>query len=99
MTYAWYGHLKDFASRPLLTVIFLSWGVAFFEYCLQVPANRMGAQLASVPQLKILQEALALLVFAIFYRFYWQGHLSWHFAAASVLVLAAVALVFQAVEL
>jgi hypothetical protein len=52
MTYAWYGHLKDLKGKPLLLAIVVSWGVAFFEYCLQVPANRIGFQYYSLPQLK-----------------------------------------------
>jgi uncharacterized protein (DUF486 family) len=60
MTYAWYGHLKDFRAKPLLLVILLSWGVAFFEYCLQVPANRLGSASYSLAQLKIIQEILTI---------------------------------------
>lgn len=65
MTVAWYGHLK-FKSVPLLTVILVSWGIAFFEYCLAVPANRIGSAALSAPQLKGLQEIISLLVFALF---------------------------------
>jgi uncharacterized protein len=65
MTIAWYGHLK-FKSTPLLTVILVSWGIAFFEYCLQVPANRMGHAVMTAPQLKGLQEVITLGVFAVF---------------------------------
>lgn len=98
MTYAWYGHLKDFSTRSLPAVVMLAWGVAFFEYCLQVPANRIGSTQMNLPQLKILQEVLALFVFALFYRFYWKGSLTWHFGAAAVLMTLAVWLIFQAVE-
>jgi uncharacterized protein (DUF486 family) len=65
MTIAWYGHLK-FKSKPLLIVIIVSWAIAFFEYCLQVPANRMGHQFLTAPQLKTLQEVITFAVFAIF---------------------------------
>ena len=58
MTYAWYGHLKDFRTKPLMFVIFLSWGIAFLEYCLQVPANRLGNQIYSLSQLKVIQEII-----------------------------------------
>ena len=66
MTYAWYGHLKDFRAKPLFLVIIISWCIAFFEYCLQVPANRLGSSFFSLPQLKVLQELLTMSVFAGF---------------------------------
>ena len=65
MTFAWYGHLK-FGSKPLWIVVILSWGVAFFEYCLAVPANRIGHQVYSAAELKTIQEGITLLVFAVF---------------------------------
>jgi uncharacterized protein (DUF486 family) len=65
MTVAWYGHLK-FKSAPLLTVIFISWGIALFEYFFSVPANRIGSATMTAPQLKGLQEIISLLVFAVF---------------------------------
>ena len=65
MTIAWYGHLK-FKSVPLVTVILISWGIAFFEYCLAVPANRIGSAALTAPQLKGMQEIISLLVFAVF---------------------------------
>lgn len=65
MTFAWYGHLKG-PQRPLLGAIFVSWGLAFFEYCFQVPANRLGAHLYTLTQLKIMQEAITLVVFTVF---------------------------------
>ena len=65
MTFAWYGHLK-FGSKPLWIVVILSWGVAFFEYCLAVPANRIGHQVYSAAELKTIQEVITLLVFAVF---------------------------------
>ena len=65
MTFAWYGHLK-FGSRPLWIVVIVSWGIAFFEYCLAVPANRIGHQVYSAAELKTMQEVITLLVFAVF---------------------------------
>jgi uncharacterized protein len=65
MTFAWYGHLK-FTDRPLWIVILASWGIAFLEYCLAVPANRYGAQVYSAAQLKTMQEVITLVVFAVF---------------------------------
>jgi uncharacterized protein (DUF486 family) len=65
MTFAWYGHLK-FKDRPLWLVILVSWGIAFFEYCLVVPANRYGSRVYSTAQLKAMQEVITLIVFAIF---------------------------------
>ncbi|MDO4557802.1 MAG: DMT family protein, partial [Planctomycetia bacterium] len=67
MTYAWYGHLKDLRSQPFWVVILASWGIAFFEYCLQVPANRIGfSDGFTLVQLKVLQEVIAMGVFAAF---------------------------------
>jgi uncharacterized protein (DUF486 family) len=65
MTFAWYGHLK-FMSKPLWLVILVSWGIAFFEYCLAVPANRFGHAVYSTAQLKTMQEVITLIVFAVF---------------------------------
>jgi hypothetical protein len=66
MTFAWYGHLKQHRGSPLWVAILVSWGIAFFEYCLMVPANRMGYGKFSLPQLKVIQEVITLLVFAVF---------------------------------
>jgi uncharacterized protein len=71
MTAAWYGHLK-YKAAPLWTVILVAWGIAFFEYCLQVPANRIGHQVFTAPQLKGIQEIVTLLVFAAF-SWAWLG--------------------------
>ena len=65
MTFAWYGHLK-FGAKPLWIVVILSWGIAFFEYCLAVPANRIGHQVYSAAELKTMQEVITLVVFAVF---------------------------------
>lgn len=66
MTFAWYGHLKQHRDSPLWIAILASWGIAFFEYCLMVPANRIGYGRFSLPQLKVIQEVVTLLVFAVF---------------------------------
>ena len=81
MTYAWYGHLKDFKSRALWIAIAASWGVAFFEYCLQVPANRLGFEKAgySLAQLKVMQEVIIMLVFAGFAVLYMKEKLTVNF--------------------
>jgi len=65
MTFAWYGHLK-FGSKPLWIVVIISWGIAFFEYCLAVPANRIGHQVYSAAELKTMQEVITLVIFAVF---------------------------------
>ncbi len=89
MTFAWYGHLK-YKSAPLLLVILSSWGIAFFEYCLQVPANRLGSNVYSAPQLKGAQEVITLLVFAGFSTWYLGQPMRWnHWAAFALIVLAA----------
>src|SRR5690606_4605861 len=70
MTFAWYAHLKDLQAKPMIVAILFSWGIAFFEYCLQVPANRIGYTQYSLPQLKIMQEVITLAVFVAFAFFY-----------------------------
>lgn len=95
MTYAWYGHLKDHKEDPLWYVIVLSCAIAFFEYCWQVPANRIGSGVLNVPQLKVLQEVLALIVFAIFYLVYMKGKLGWNFGAAGLCLIGAVFFIFR----
>ncbi len=70
MTFAWYGHLKNLNTKPLFLVILVSWGIAFFEYVLQVPANRIGYQQFSLPQLKVIQEVITMIVFAGFATVY-----------------------------
>lgn len=77
MTFAWYGHLK-YKATPLLTVILISWGIAFFEYLLQVPANRMGHGYFSAAELKTIQEVITLLVFAAFSVFFLKEPLTWN---------------------
>ncbi len=89
MTFAWYGHLK-FKAAPLLLVIAVAWGIAFFEYCLAVPANRIGHGVYSAAELKTIQEIITLVVFAAF-SVAWLGEkLAWnHLAGAACLVAAA----------
>jgi uncharacterized protein (DUF486 family) len=77
MTFAWYGHLK-FKAAPLYAVILISWGIAFFEYCLAVPANRIGHQVYSAAQLKTIQEVITLTVFAGFSVVFLKESLSWN---------------------
>ena len=66
MTYAWYGHLKHLGTKPLFIAIIVSWGIALFEYCFQVPANRLGHEVYTLPQLKIIQEVITMTIFASF---------------------------------
>jgi uncharacterized protein (DUF486 family) len=93
MTFAWYGHLK-FKSAPLWIAILASWGLAFFEYVLQVPANRMGFGVLTAYQLKIIQECITLAVFMIFAATYLGEGLQPRYIASFVLILAAVAVAF-----
>jgi uncharacterized protein (DUF486 family) len=93
MTFAWYGHLK-FKNKPLWVVILGSWLIAFFEYCLMVPANRLGYTTMSGYQLKILQEVITLTVFIGFAWLYLGEQLRWNYALAMLLILGAVLLTF-----
>ena len=95
MTFAWYAHLKDMAHRPWFFAVLVSWGVAFFEYCLQVPANRIGHGTLSLPQLKILQEVVSLTVFVPFAVYYMGQPLKWNYVWASLCVLGAVTFIFR----
>jgi len=90
MTFAWYGHLK-FKTKPMFLVILVSWGIAFFEYCFQVPANRWGNAVYSATQLKIIQEVITLSVFCVFAIFYLGEKIRWNYVAAFACLLAAVA--------
>lgn len=93
MTFAWYGHLK-FKESPLWMAILASWGIALFEYCFQVPANRYGHETFSAPTLKIIQEVITLVVFGLF-TWLWLGEsLRWNHYVGFALILAAVAVVF-----
>lgn len=93
MTFAWYGHLK-YKAAPLATVVLVSWGIAFFEYCLMVPANRLGHQVYSAAQLKGMQEIITLTVFAGFSISYLGEAIKWNHVAAFVLIIAAAFLLF-----
>src|SRR3569623_1551954 len=93
MTFAWYGHLK-FTDRPLWIVIGVSWGIAFFEYCLQVPANRLGYGEFSAFQLKIIQEVITLVVFLGFATLWLGERVRWNYGVALALILAAVYFAF-----
>jgi uncharacterized protein len=97
MTFAWYAHLKNDISKPIFIVIMISWLIAFFEYMLQVPANRIGFAEAnlSLPQLKILQEVITLSVFIPFAILYMQQTLSWNYVWAAFCMIGAVYFVFR----
>lgn len=95
MTFAWYGHLKSLKESPLLTVILISWGIAFFEYCLQVPANRIGFNHFSLPQLKIIQEVITLIVFLGFSYFIMKQPLKLDFLYAGLCLCGAVYFIFR----
>jgi uncharacterized protein len=94
MTFAWYGHLK-FKEVPLWKVVFISWGIAFFEYCFQVPANRFGHGTFTASQLKILQEVITLLTFALFAIFYLKEQMKWNYVVSFCLMIAAVYFAFK----
>ncbi len=95
MTYAWYGHLKDFRARPLLFVILASWGVAFFEYCLQVPANRIGSGVYTLPQLKVIQEIITMGVFALFCSLYMRQKVTLDYLWATLCLAGAAFFLFR----
>lgn len=93
MTFAWYGHLKA-PSWPLWLAVLVSWGIAFFEYCFAVPANRIGYGAYTGQQLKIMQEVITLSVFAVFSVYYLGEELRWNFLAAGFCLIAAVGFIF-----
>jgi len=95
MTFAWYGHLKNLSSRPWLIAALVSWGIALFEYLLQVPANRIGHQVLSVGQLKILQEVITLSVFVPFAVFYLREEVNLDYLWAGLCLLGAVFFLFR----
>jgi uncharacterized protein (DUF486 family) len=95
MTFAWYGHLKGLNTKPLWIVILISWGIAFFEYCFQVPGNRMGSLVFSLPQLKIIQEVITLAVFILFAIFYMGIKPTVNFFYASLCLMGAVFFIFR----
>lgn len=95
MTFAWYGHLKNMSGKPWIIAAFVSWGIALFEYLIQVPANRIGHQVMNLGQLKILQEAITLSVFVPFSIFYMKEGIKQEYIWASIFILAAVFCIFR----
>ena len=95
MTFAWYGHLKHLQASPWWTAALVSWGIALFEYLLQVPANRIGYTTFSLGQLKILQEAITLLVFVPFAYFYMKQPFRLDFLWAALCIMGAIYFVFR----
>ena len=95
MTFAWYGHLKTLKDSPLLIVILVSWGIAFFEYCFQVPGNRIGAQYFTLAQLKVMQEVITMVVFAGFSVWYMKVPVTRNYFFAAMLLAGAAYLIFS----
>lgn len=95
MTFAWYAHLKDMREKPWIIAALASWGIALFEYLLQVPANRVGYTAMSLPQLKILQEVITLTVFVPFVLFYMKQPLRWDYLWAALCLCGAVYFMFR----
>ena len=96
MTFAWYAHLKELRSKPLIVAALISWGVALFEYLLQVPANRIGYGQLSLPQLKIMQEVISLAVFVPFAMYYMHQPLKLDYLWAAMCIMGAVYFIFRA---
>ena len=99
MTYGWYGHLRDMKRKPLLIVILVSWGVALLEYCLQVPANRIGFRVYSLGQLKVIQEIITMMVFAGFAVWYMREKITMNFLWAGLCLAAAAFFMFRDIKL
>ena len=95
MTFAWYAHLRNLSDRPWYIAAILSWGIALFEYLLQVPANRIGFRTLSLAQLKILQEVITLSVFVPFALFYMRQPVNWNFAWAGLCLIGAAYFMFR----
>jgi uncharacterized protein (DUF486 family) len=95
MTFAWYAHLRKLSDKPFWIAALVSWGIALFEYMVQVPANRTGHQIFTVAQLKILQEVITLIVFVPFAVFYMREKLTWNYGAAAVCMAGAVYFMFR----
>lgn len=95
MTFAWYAHLKNLKEKPWIIAALVSWGIALFEYMFQVPANRIGSESLSLPQLKILQEVITLTVFVPFALFYMKQPLKWDFLWAALCICGAVYFIFR----
>jgi uncharacterized protein (DUF486 family) len=96
MTFAWYAHLKNLSAKPWWIAALVSWGIALFEYLLQVPANRIGFTTLSLPQLKIMQEAITLAVFVPFAILYMKQPLKLDYLWASLCIMGAVYFIFRA---
>ncbi len=96
MTFAWYAHLKDLNTKPWYIAALVSWGIALFEYLLQVPANRIGYTEMNLGQLKILQEVITLSVFVPFALFYMNEPFKWDYVWAALCLLGAVYFIFRA---
>lgn len=96
MTFAWYAHLRDLRDKPWLVAALVSWGIALFEYLLQVPANRIGYTALSLPQLKILQEVITLLVFVPFAIYFMKQPLKLDYLWAALCMVGAVYFIFRA---
>jgi uncharacterized protein (DUF486 family) len=97
MTFAWYGHLKHLGTKPLIVAVLASWGIAFFEYLIQVPANRIGFGQLALPQLKMLQEVITLSVFVPFSVYYMHQPVRWDFLWAALCLCGAVFFMFRGV--
>ncbi len=95
MTFAWYAHLKDLSAKPWIVAVLVSWGLAFFEYMLQVPANRTGITVMQLGQLKILQEVIALSVFVPFAVLYMKQKITLDYLWASLCIAAAAYFIFR----
>ncbi len=95
MTFAWYANLKELSSKPWWIAALVSWGVALFEYLLQAPANRIGYTALSLPQLKILQEVITLVVFVPCAVFYMNQPLKWDYLRAALCMMGAVYFIFR----
>ncbi|MEW6067503.1 MAG: DMT family protein [Nitrospirota bacterium] len=96
MTFAWYGHLKNFNHKPWIIAALVSWGIALFEYLLQVPANRIGHKVLNLGQLKILQEIITLSIFVPFSIFFMKEKLTLNYVWAGICLLGAVFFIFRA---
>jgi len=95
MTFAWYAHLKNLSHKPWVIAALISWGIAFFEYMIQVPANRLGHEVMNLGQLKILQEVVTLLVFVPFAVFYMKESLKLDYLWAGLCIMGAVYFIFR----
>ena len=94
MTFAWYGHLRH-KNSALWIVILVSWGIAFLEYCFQVPANRMGHEVYNVVQLKTIQEVITLIIFSLFSVLYLKEQFKWNYLIGFVFIILAVFFIFK----